>query len=66
MSVLIYCEGLLEPLELREPFQATMQNMSAAMEHKLNFFVGVNAQGQMDAVRIEKVIHIVSDEGQVA
>lgn len=62
MGVTIFCDGLIEGIELDEPFQATMQNMSAAITTNMLFFVGKRRDdGHPDAIKIDRVIHIVDN-----
>ena len=59
MSVLVYVTGALEPIELDEPFQATLTNLTASTRNQLRFFVGPNLDGEHTAIQIEKITHII-------
>lgn len=59
MSVLVHITGALEPIELDEPFQATLTNMSASQRNDLRFFVGPNMEGEATAVQISNITHII-------
>lgn len=58
MGVYIYITGELQAMEYAEPFQATMNNMSAALNAGLHFFVTTNMQGEDEAIRIGAVTRI--------
>jgi hypothetical protein len=58
MTVLVYVQGQLDPIQLDEPFQATMTNMSASVTQGLKFFVGRNEQFGPCAIQVDKITHM--------
>jgi hypothetical protein len=59
VSVLVHITGALEPVELDEPFQATLTNLSASQRNDLRFFVGPNMDGEPTAIQISNITHMI-------
>lgn len=57
-QTLIHMEGMLEPLVLNCDFQATFQNLSAALRNNSTFFMSQDGEGEMVGVHIPRIIYI--------
>jgi hypothetical protein len=56
----VHLKGALEPVHLREPYEATMVNMSAHAAHNMKFFTGSTMDGEPVAISIDQVLYLVN------
>lgn len=58
MSCLVYIDGLLEPVEVDEPFQATFQSVGGALRNGISFFQSKNMAGELVSVSIPRILYV--------
>ena len=58
MSVLIFIDGALEPLQIDEPFQATFMNIGGAIKNGFAFFQTKNMSGEEIGIAIPRILYV--------